>query len=152
VSNLVLSHTIKQFAANNLGLHLDKMNTMKFIRKNSSHSALHIGYKYEYTEETLNTTLLGIQTDNHINCKNQTEQMIPKLSAACYAIRLMVCNSNINTLKSIYYAYFNSIIKYGILFWVTLPTVGRRSFYKRKSSELQLMHRPEPLVEAYLHN
>ena len=143
---------IKWFAGNNLCLNLDKMNIMKFIRKNSSHSALHIGYKYQYTEETSNTTLLGIQIDNHINWKNRTEQMIPKLSAACYAIRSMVCTSNINTLKSIYCAYFNSIIKHGILFWVTLPTVGRCSFYERKSSELQLMHHPEPLVEVYLQN
>ena len=43
VSNLVLSHMIKWFAGNNLCLNLDKMNIMKFIRKNSSHSALHTG-------------------------------------------------------------------------------------------------------------
>ena len=42
--------------------------------------------------------------------------MINKLSAACYAIRLMVHISNINTLKSISYAYFHSIIKYGTIF------------------------------------
>ena len=51
--------------------------------------------------------------------------MIPKLSGACYVIRLMVHISNINTLKSIYSAYFHSIIKYGIIFGATLPTVGR---------------------------
>jgi len=42
--------------------------------------------------------------------------MIPNLSGACYAIRSVVHISNINTLKSIYYAYFSSIIKYGIIF------------------------------------
>ena len=42
--------------------------------------------------------------------------MIPKLSEACNAIRSMVHTSNINTLKSIYYACFPSIIKYGIIF------------------------------------
>jgi len=43
--------------------------------------------------------------------------MIPKLSGASYAIRLLVHISNINTLKSIYYAYFHSVIKYVINFW-----------------------------------
>jgi NADH:ubiquinone oxidoreductase subunit H len=43
------------------------------------------------------------------------DQMIPKLSAACYAVRSMFHISNINTLKSIYFAYFHSIIKYGII-------------------------------------
>jgi len=31
----------------------------------------------------------------------------------------MVHTSNINTLKSIYYVYFHSVIKYGIIFWVS---------------------------------
>jgi hypothetical protein len=33
---------------------------------------------------------------------------------------------------------------------VTFQTVGRRSLYSRKSSELWLVHKPEPLVEVYL--
>ena len=46
MSNLVLSHVIKWFAANNnLVLNLDKMNIMKFITKNSAHSTLQLGYK-----------------------------------------------------------------------------------------------------------
>ena len=102
---------IKWFANNNLVLNLDKMNIMKFITKNAPHSTLHIGYKEKYIKETMNTKFLDLQIDNHLNWKNHTEQMIPKLSAACYAVRLMVHISNINTLKSIYYAYFNSIIK-----------------------------------------
>jgi hypothetical protein len=37
-------------------------------------------------------------------------------------------------------------------FGVTLPTVGRFSLYKRKSSELWLVLNPEPPVEVYLDN
>jgi len=40
--------------------------------------------------------------------------MIPKLNGACYAIRLMVNISNMNTLKSIYCAYFHSVTHYGL--------------------------------------
>jgi len=42
--------------------------------------------------------------------------MIPKVTRLCYAIRSMVRISNINTLQSVHYAYFQSIIKYGIIF------------------------------------
>ena len=56
---------------------------------------------------------------------------------------LMVRISNINTLKSIYYAYVHSVLKYGILLVVSLPTVDRFSLYKRKSSELWSVHNPE---------
>ena len=72
---------------------------MKFITNNSSHSILYIGHKEKNIEETVNTKFLGVQINNHINWKNHTEEMIHKLSAACYAVRSMVHICNINTLK-----------------------------------------------------
>jgi hypothetical protein len=39
------------------------------------------------------------------------------LSGACYAVRSLVHFSNTTIPKSIYCAYFHSVIKYGILFW-----------------------------------
>jgi len=45
----------------------------------------------------VNAKFLGLQIDNHRNWKNHIEQMVPKLSAACYAFRSMVHISNINT-------------------------------------------------------
>jgi hypothetical protein len=45
--------------------------------------------------------------------------MVPKLSGACYAVRSMYHISYINILKTIYFAYFYSIIKYGIIFGVS---------------------------------
>ena len=59
LSNLVLFHMIKWFAANNLVLNLVKTNVMEFITKYSSHSASHTGYKEECIEETVNTKFLG---------------------------------------------------------------------------------------------
>ena len=88
----------------------------------------------------MSTKFLCLQIDNHINWKNHIEKMIPKLSGACYVVRSMIHISNINTLKLIYYACFNSVMKYGIIFGVTLPTVRRFSPCERKSSELLLLH------------
>jgi len=83
VSNLVLSHMIKWFAANNLVLNLDKTNIMKFMTENSSQSTLYIGYKEKYVEETANTKFLGLQIDNHLNWKSHIEEIIPKWSMLC---------------------------------------------------------------------
>jgi hypothetical protein len=60
----------------------------------------------------VNTKFIGLQIDNHLHWKNRIEQMICKLSGACYAVRSVVHVSNINTPKSISYAYFHSVIKY----------------------------------------
>jgi hypothetical protein len=58
--------------------------------------------------------------------------------------------SNINTLKTTYFAYFHSILQYGIILGEILPTAGRYFHYKRKSSELWLVHILELHVEIYL--
>jgi len=71
--------------------------------------------------ETVNTKFPGLQIDNHLMWKNHTEQMICMLHAAYYAIRSVVHISNITTLKSIYYAYFHSVIKYRIIFGGNSP-------------------------------
>jgi hypothetical protein len=73
---------------------------MKYITKSSSHSTFHIGYKEKCIEEKVNTKFLGSQSDNYINWKNHFEEMIHKLSAACYAVKSMVPVSNLN-----YYVY-----------------------------------------------
>jgi hypothetical protein len=63
------------------------------------HSTLHIGYTEKYMEKAVTKKFLGLQVDNHINSKNHIEGLIPKFSAACYAVRSMVQTSNINTVK-----------------------------------------------------
>jgi len=64
---------IKWFADNNLVLNLDKTNIMQFKTKNSAYSAIQFGYKEKDIEETVNTKFLGLQIDNHINCKNHVK-------------------------------------------------------------------------------
>jgi len=60
---------------------------------------------------------------------NSTEQMIPKLSGAHYAVRSVVHISNINTLKSI---YFHSVIKYGIIFGGYSSSSGKMFTLQKK--------------------
>jgi hypothetical protein len=106
VANLVLTRMIEWFTASKLVLNLDKTNIMKFITNNSPHCALLIDYREKYIEETINTKFLDLQVDNHVTWKNHIDQMVPKLSGACYAVRSVYHISNINTLKSIYFHTF----------------------------------------------
>jgi len=45
---------IKWLTANSLVINLVETNIMKFITKDSAHSAVHVGYKEKYIEETQN--------------------------------------------------------------------------------------------------
>jgi hypothetical protein len=107
---------IEWFAANKSVLNLEKTSILKSVTSNSPHCALTICYKDKYIEETVNSKFLCLHSDNHLHWKDHTHQMIPKLSGAYYAVRSVFHISNINTLKSIYFAYFHSIIQYGIIF------------------------------------
>jgi hypothetical protein len=52
--------------------------------------------------------------------------MIPKLSTACYAGR-----SVFDISMSIYFAYFNSVMKYGIIIW-GYSSISKRIFTLQK--------------------
>jgi hypothetical protein len=115
---------------------------MKFTTKNSPQSTLHIGYKEKYIEETVITKFLVIQIENHINWKNHTEQMIPKLSGAGYAVRSMVHVWNINTLISIYYTYFHSSTKHGIILGSKSQNSG--NIYTSQKKSVRIMAGAQP--------
>jgi hypothetical protein len=92
---------------------------------NLPHHELSIGYIEQCVKERVNTKCIGLQIDNHLKWKNPVDQMIPKLCGTCYAVRSVVHISNINTLKSIYIAYFHSIGNDGIIFWGNLSNSAK---------------------------
>jgi len=118
------------FSANMLVLNLEKTNIMRSVTINQPYCALTINHKDKYIEEVVNLKFLGIQIDSHLNWKNHIDQMIPKLSAACYMVRQMYHICNNDTLRSIYFAYFHSIASSGIILW-------GNSTYSRKIFTLQ---------------
>ena len=105
------------FSANKLVLNLGKTNIMKFVTINQPHCALTISYKDKCTEEVVNLKFFDIQIDNHLNWRNHTDQIIPRLSIAYYMVRQMCHICNNGTLRSIYFAYFHSVVSYGIILW-----------------------------------
>jgi len=58
---------IKSLGANKLLLNREKTNITKFITNNSSHSTVPVGFKEKCIEKMVDTKLLGLQIDNHLN-------------------------------------------------------------------------------------
>ena len=119
---------------------------MKFITKISSHATLHTGYKDRYIEETVNTKFLGLQIDKHLNWNNDIEQMVPKLSTACYAMTSVVYISNIDTFKSVYCAHFHFVIKYGIILWGNSSKRGEMFTLQKKI--IRIMAGAQPRISG----
>jgi hypothetical protein len=59
---------------------------MESVTVNSPLYALTTGYEDKNLKETVYTKFLGLQLDSHLNWKDHTDQMIPKLSAVCNAV------------------------------------------------------------------
>jgi hypothetical protein len=47
--------------------------------------------------------------------------LFPKLSSACYIMRSIKPYMPINTMKTIYYSYFNIVMSYGLFLWGNSP-------------------------------
>jgi hypothetical protein len=90
LSNRVVSLMGEWFAVNKLTLNLDKTNIIKFMTYNSPQFLLSVGYEYKYIEESVYITFLGLQIDSHLNWKTHIDQLVPKLSGACYAVKISV--------------------------------------------------------------
>ena len=55
--------------------------------------------------------------DNKLSRKGHIDKIVYRLSQACYMIRVVKPFLLQDVLNMIYYAYFHSVITYGLLFW-----------------------------------
>jgi hypothetical protein len=55
--------------------------------------------------------------------KYQVDQLLPELSTACYAIKVLKPFMTQETLVTVCYAYCHSIMNYNIILWGNSPLV-----------------------------
>jgi hypothetical protein len=67
-----------------------------------------------------------------MNWSGHVDYIIPKLSSACYIMRSVKPYMPLNTLKSIYYSYFSTVMSYGLLFWGNSPQSSRVFIMQKK--------------------
>jgi hypothetical protein len=116
-TNLALTSLNQWFYINQLVLNITKTNVIKFTPETTAHVPLDIYYKGNVTDEVKSITFLCMHIDNHMIWKNHIEQILPKLSAACFLIRNLILTLNPDVLRMVYFAYFHLVFQYGIIFW-----------------------------------
>jgi hypothetical protein len=62
---------------------------MKFVINNKTCINLNIGYYNKTIEEVGITKFLSLQIDDNLNWKRHIEYIIPKLTSACFAMRML---------------------------------------------------------------
>jgi hypothetical protein len=105
------------FKSSKLTINFGKTHFMQFTTKNSHLIDVDVNYANKSISEAYDTRFLGIYVDSTLFWKTHTENIRQKLSAACYAMRSVKLLMSLESLKMAYYAYFRSIMSYGLIFW-----------------------------------
>jgi hypothetical protein len=105
---------------------------MKFNTKNAYEQDIKILYDNTEIRNSTCIKFLGVNIANSFSWKNHIDSLIPKLSSVCYAIRAIKLSVNQETRLMVYYAYFHSIIHYGIISWGN-SSYAINVFYLQKS-------------------
>jgi hypothetical protein len=90
---------------------------MQFLTKYNLTNKLHIEYDNKLLLESNEVKVLGITLDNIISWKKHIDTVTGKLNKACYIIRKSKQYLSKDALKMVYFAFFHSVMSYGLIFW-----------------------------------
>jgi len=107
--NNIIDNINDWFRGNSLSLNYDKTYFLQFRPKNSYEINIKISCDNKLIKEIKNTKFLGLDTDSSLSWKSHIDQMMIKLSTACYVIRYVKNFMSQDTLRTIYFPYFHSI-------------------------------------------
>jgi hypothetical protein len=94
------------------------------------------------TNRYISNYLKRFQIDNHLNWKCHIDQILPKLSTAGFVTRQLFYVLNLKNLWIAYFAYFHSIIRYGIMFWGN--AINNWKVFKLQKRVMRIMSGAEP--------
>ena len=84
--NNIIGNTNDWLRGNSLSLNFDETYFLQFRPKNSHEINIKISCDNKLIKETKNIKFLGLDIDSSLSWKNHIDQMMIKLSRACYAI------------------------------------------------------------------
>jgi len=90
---------------------------MQFVTKNSFLIDFIITHGNKKIANICNVKVLGLPLDNTDSWKTHIDTIIPKLSSASFAMRIVKPFLSQDSLRMVYYSYFHSIMTYGLIFW-----------------------------------
>jgi hypothetical protein len=114
---IIFRQITKWFKENSLSLNLGKTHFIQFSSKNKNHLDINITHENGLIPKVNEIKFLGLHINNTLSWSTHIDNVLPKLSSACYAMRSVKPFVSQLMLKVICYSYFHSIMSYGIIFW-----------------------------------
>jgi hypothetical protein len=82
----------------------------QFVSKNSSSIDFNIEYGNNKIGNVYNTKFLGLTLENTLSWRTHIDTIVPKLSSASFALRVVKPFLSQDSLEMVYYSYFHSIM------------------------------------------
>jgi hypothetical protein len=130
------------FNVNLLTLNFNKTQYVEFRTKNYYNVNTQINYDQKCITNATEIKFLGLIIDDILSWKQHIEQVISKMSTACYALRNIKHIVPLDTLKVIDFAHRHSIISYGIIFWGSSSYANKVFILQKKIIRIIVNTRP----------
>ena len=114
--NKIFSVVNEWFRNNLLFLNFNKTTYLQFRIKNSQKLSSNIKLLNNQITNSTNTKFLGLTIEEMLSWKCHINQILSRLSSACYAIKVIAPLMLEDILEMIYYSYVHSIITYCMIF------------------------------------
>lgn len=124
-ADVALSNACDWFERNRLLVNRDKTNVILFRTRQLQLDRHEVKLSEADIAPVENCSFLGVQIDEFLNWKNHISHVCSRLSSVCYGIRTVKKYMNTETLKILYFANFESVVRYGIIFWASNSDVQR---------------------------
>jgi hypothetical protein len=121
------------FKNNLLSLNTGKTYCINFTANNKVER--HIGKLGALIKSTNHIKFLGLTIECSLSWEIHIDEIIQKLSSACYMIRNIKPLMSLNTLRNIYHSYFHSVMTYGLIYWGN-SSYAEKVFKMQKSDSI----------------
>jgi hypothetical protein len=94
---------------------------MQFSTKNSNTMDMPIIYRNSQITTFTDIKFLGLMIDSTLSWKGHIDWLMSKLGSASYAVRAIKPYTLLESMRTVYFSYFHSIMTYGLIFWGNSP-------------------------------
>jgi len=99
--------------------------------------------KHNNIKQVQSQNFLGIIIDEHLNWNKQTGKICSELKSFKYSFKQLVKYCDTETLKTVYYSYVVSKIRYGILSWGVTIKQNIESILKCQKALLRIIDKAQ---------
>jgi hypothetical protein len=105
------------FSDNNLFLNMKKTNAILFSLRQKTQDSVAHALREKSIDMVEYCRFLGVTIDGRLQWTPHIDHLCNRLSTAIFAIKKIKAICGQEAARSVYFAYFHSIMTYGILFW-----------------------------------